>query len=634
MLITASNLSFSYGAEDILHNVSFSVRENEKIGIVGRNGTGKTTLFSLIASRLSPTSGTLTLPNQIKIGLLSQMPLLDMDLNAYDNLLSVFRPLCDMELALQDMQQKIAALATPAEHTDKLLENYAHLMEAYEEKGGYSYHSWIRGILNGFGFSQEELVRPVSTFSGGQQNKVAFAKLLLEKPDLLLLDEPTNFFDISSIAWMENYLKDYAGTVLIISHDRYFLDSIAEKIFEIENRQLYAYKGGYTEYTKQKAQRQAEEQAHYAQQQKEIARQEEIIARFRQFNREKSIQQAESRQKALNKMQRLQKPNAPARNVHIALPPPPRSGKVVLELNNLSKSFDDRQIIRDFSHTVYRGQKVGIFGANGIGKSTLLRIISGLDNSFSGEVNIGYHVKTAFYEQLFSFQHETVLDEILFLEDHSFTLDEARSYLASFLFTAEDVYKPISVLSGGEKSRLSLLKTLLKKANLLLLDEPTNHLDISSMDALEKALNAYAGTLVMVSHDRYFLNNVCDNLLVFEDNTLRAYDGNYTYYLQRKAEKAALSSNERTYEKKERRPRASQDNIKKKTQKELAGLESEIHELENAIAQMEEQMCAPDFYQTPNSAQILAAYTRAKEALDTCEDKWFGLAETLTETDV
>ncbi len=630
MLITASNLTLSFGAQTILDTISFSVRKNEKIGIVGRNGVGKTTLFSLISGQLLPTSGTLRLSSQIKIGLLSQMPLLNMEQNAYDNLLSVFQSLQDMELQLQNMQQKISASAHSETEDSPLLNNYARLAETYENQGGYSYHSRIRGMLSGFGFSQKDLDRPVHTFSAGQQNKIAFAKLLLEEPDLLLLDEPTNFFDIASMTWLENYLKNYIGTVLIISHDRYFLDNIVEKIFEIENHQLHIYHGDYTTYTKLKAQRQTLHQTQYQQQQKEIARQEEIIARFRRYNREKSIKQAESRQKALDKMQLLPKPNTSARHIHISFPAPSRSGKVVLEMMDLSKSFGSRSIIKHFFHTVYRGQKTGIFGANGIGKSTLLRIIGGIDHDFTGEIKHGYHVQSAFYEQAFSFQHETVLDEILFLENHAFTVDEARSYLAKFLFTADDIYKNISVLSGGEKSRLSLLKLLLQKANLLLLDEPTNHLDISSMNALEEALADYSGTVIMVSHDRYFLNNVCDSLLVFENGTLNAYDGNYAYYLQRKAEESLSTENNISFPaKKDKKTHVSQDTSLKKTRKELRSLEEEIHHLETTVQQLEEQMCQPDFYQSELHRQVLAEYTVTKEKLTQCENNWLMLAETI-----
>lgn len=630
MLITASNLTLSFGAQTILDTISFSVRKNEKIGIIGRNGVGKTTLFSLISGQLLPTSGTLRLSSQIKIGLLSQMPLLNMEQNAYDNLLSVFQSLQDMELQLQNMQQKISASAHSETEDSSLLNNYARLIETYENQGGYSYHSRIRGILGGFGFSQKDLDRPVHTFSAGQQNKIAFAKLLLEEPDLLLLDEPTNFFDIASMTWLENYLKNYIGTVLIISHDRYFLDSIVEKIFEIENHQLHIYNGDYTTYTKLKAQRQTLYQAQYQQQQKEIARQEEIIARFRRYNREKSIKQAESRQKALNKMQLLSRPNMATHPIHISFPAPPRSGKVVLEMMDLSKSFGSRSIINHFSHTVYRGQKTGIFGANGIGKSTLLRIIGGIDHDFTGEIKHGYHVQSAFYEQAFSFQHETVLDEILFLENHAFTVDEARSYLAKFLFTADDVYKSISVLSGGEKSRLSLLKILLQKANLLLLDEPTNHLDISSMNALEEALADYNGTAIIVSHDRYFLNNVCDSLLVFENGALNAYDGNYAYYLQRKAEESLIIKNNTSLPaKKDKKTHVSKDTSLKKPRKELASLEEEIHRLETTIQQLEEKMCQPDFYQSELHRQVLAEYAVTKEKLTQCENTWLMLAENI-----
>lgn len=627
MFITASDLSVSFGSTHILNEVSFCVRENEKIGVIGRNGVGKTTLFSILSKQLSPTSGTVTMPSQAKIGMLSQMPLLISDKNAYDNLLTVFEKLFDMESKLQAMQHQIALSLEVDLQSSPLSNNYALLMEQYEKDGGYSYHSRIRGILNGFGFSQEELARPVHTLSAGQQNKIAFAKLLLEEPDLLLLDEPTNFFDINSLAWLESYLKDYIGTVLIISHDRYFLDNVAEKIFEIEHHKLYSYNGNYTEYTKQKAKRLSVEQAHYAQQKKEIARQEEIIARFRQYNREKSIKQAESRQKALDKMQRLKAPLSELNPIQMAFPSPQRSGKTVVEIRNLSKSFQNKHIVRDFSHTIYRGQKIGIFGPNGIGKSTVLRMIAGRDVDYAGTISLGQHVQIAHYEQTFTLQNGSVLDEILLSNDYSLSLGEVRSYLANFLFTSEDVYKDLSVLSGGEKSRLNLLKILLKKANLLLLDEPTNHLDIAAIDVLEKALREYTGTIVLVSHDRYFLNAVCNCLLVFEGDMLKVYDGNYAYYLQRKGEQTIPSSSNAAplHKKDEKKP--PRDYSAKKMQRDIEKLETDMNVLENKIKEMEMQMCRPDFYGSNDYTQTVTEYDSLTKKLAKCEAKWLLLQE-------
>lgn len=626
MLLTASSLCKSFGSDIILNNISFSLNKSEKIGIVGKNGAGKTTLLNLIAGSLCPDSGTISKSSAIKIGQLMQMPSLNLSANAYDNLVVEFEDLLNLECEIADIQNKLSNIHDKEENK-KLLDKYAALLETYEKKDGYSYPSLIKGALNGFGFKDEELLRPVGTFSGGQQNKIAFIKLLLQKPDILLLDEPTNYFDIATISWLENYLKNYPGAIIIISHDRYFLDALADRIFEIENATLTIYNGNYTNYTKLKIKKNEEEYDKYIQQKKEILRQEQIIARFRQYNKEKSIKQAESKQKALDKITPIEKPSTSSIDMRLSFKCSNPSGKTVLEIKNLSKFFDSKTIIKDFSHTFYKHQKTGIFGANGIGKSTLLKIIAGIDPAYCGEINYGHNVQIAYNEQQFHFKHKTVLDEIVYLEDQTLTLEQARKYLALFLFFANDVNKEISVLSGGEKSRLNLLKTMLKSANLLLLDEPTNHLDISAVEALENALQQYDGTLIFISHDRYFLNNLCDHLLVFENNTINYYDGNYDYYISRKKSR---EEEIQATENKQKNKRPLRDNTFKKITLRIEELDQLISKLENKIDETETLMCQNDFYKAENSSEIIKQYENNKDLLKEYENEWLELNDKMS----
>jgi ATP-binding cassette subfamily F protein 3 len=624
MLFTASGVSKSYGQNVILDNISFHINPSEKIGVVGKNGAGKTTLFNIISGSVAFDSGSVVKSAFIKTGELAQMPDLNLSLNAYDNLISVFDNVIQIEKEMAETEKEIASSALRNENCEKLLEKYSRLVEKHEHSEGYSYPSLIRGALKGFGFDDEKTSYPVSNLSGGEQNKIAFIKLLLSKPDLLLLDEPTNYFDIATIIWLENYLKNYSGAVMIISHDRYFLDALCGKIFEIEDARLNVFTGNYTEYLKLKAKVKEEEYKKFIQQKKEIMRQEQIIAQFRQYNKEKSVKQAESRQKKLDKLSRLENPGRERIFINLSFKCKNIPGKNILQINNLSKAFGSNQIIKDFSHTFYKNQKTGIFGPNGTGKSTLLNIISGIDDDYSGEIKFGHNVEAAYSEQFVNFKHNTVLDEILYMEDENLTLESARNYLAMFLFYAEDVCKNISVLSGGEKSRLNLLKTMIRGANLVLLDEPTNHLDSYSQEALEKALKNYDGTLIIVSHDRYFLNNICDNLLVFENGSIKHYDGNYDYYLSRK-EKPCLEEN--VTNKQKNNNNIHKDNQKKNAKFHIKELESLIYDTENTIRKTEALICRPDFYKSETSKDILMDYEKLRKQLEKYENEWIELNE-------
>lgn len=627
MLLAASNICKSIGQNVILNNISFNINNSEKIGIIGRNGAGKTTLFNIISGEDTADSGSIIKPESVRIGMLSQMPDLDLSKNAYDNLLCVFNYLIDLEKEISDIQIQISDCSDNKEKQDKLFDKYSKYIEKYETNGGYSYPSLIKGALNGFGFSSDEQQRPVGTFSGGQQNKIAFIKLLLLKPDLLLLDEPTNYFDIQTIIWLENYLKSYTGAVMIISHDRYFLDSLCGRIFEIQNSKLTIFNGNYTDYINLKRIKEEEEYNKFIQQKKEITRQEQIIAQYRQYNKEKSVKQADSRQKKLDKISRLEKPDIDRHFIDLSFKCNLPSGKNVTEIRGLSKSFDSVKIINNFSHIFYKKQKTGIFGANGIGKSTLLKIISGADDDYSGQVILGHNVKLAYSEQYFSFMYKTVLEEILYMDNQSLSMKQARDYLALFLFFENDISKEILSLSGGEKSRLNLLKVMIQGANLIILDEPSNHLDIASVEALEDALINYDGTLIMVSHDRYFLNKVCDNILVFEDNTIKYYAGNYDYYLSRK-EKQDIIDNKKTEQ--ARKPKqAPKDNTLKKMSLRINQLEKLIADIEYEIKKTEAIICMPDFYKDDISKEILKEYEHKKLLLEQYESEWLELTEKL-----
>jgi len=630
MLLTVSGLTKSFGQNKVLDNVSFNIADNEKIGIVGKNGAGKTTLFNLIANQTAPDVGSIIKPASMSIGMLSQMPSLNLSINAYDNLLTVFDNLIKLEKEISDTEQKIAQFAYENSKNQKLLDKYSELVDIYEKSGGYSYPSQIKGALKGFGFDESEFLKPAGAFSGGQQNKIAFLKLLLSKPDLLLLDEPTNYFDIDTILWLENFLKNYSGAVVAISHDRYFLDAVCEKIFEIDNAKLTIYKGNYTSYIKQKRKKSEDEYNKYVHQNKEIKRQEQIIAQFRQYNREKSIKQAESRQKKLDKIIRFENPKKENRLINISFECKTTSGKKVLELCNIYKSFGSKQIINNFSHTFYKNQKTGIFGQNGIGKSTLLKIISGIDNTYSGEVKPGHNTEIAYSEQLINFKQKTVLDEILYIDNINLTEKVARSYLAMFLFGPDDAQKNIDVLSGGERSRLNLLKTMISGANLILLDEPTNHLDISSVTVLEEALKSYDGTLIIISHDRYFLNNICDNMLVFEDGTIKHYDGNYDYYINYK-EKSNINIDTKKQERKKTNTQTS--NSKKRISLRIKELENLISKLEKENSEIEILICKTDFYKSENSKDIINNYEITKTLLKEYEDEWLELNDIYSMSD-
>ena len=541
MILACKDISKSYGTDVILEKISFNLEEKEKAAIVGVNGAGKTTLFKIITDAISYDSGQLYIPKGTTIGYLEQNIDIRSEKTIHEEMLSVFEAVFKTEEKLREMELEMPNV--PQKEYNSFMEQYSRLQHEFEESDGYSYQSRINGVLKGLGFTEEEYSQKVCTLSGGQKTRVFLGKLLLMKPDLLLLDEPTNHLDIESIQWLEDFLKGYTGSVLIISHDRYFLDKTVTKIIEIENRCSTVYNGNYSFFISQKEVIRAAQLKQYADQQKEIKHQEEVIKTLRQFNREKSIKRAESREKALNKMEKIEKPENLPEKMHFRLTPRIQSGNDVLSVDSLSMAFDSNKLFSNVTFEIKRGEKVAIIGPNGIGKSTLFKIILGELAPKSGKTTLGVNVYPGYYDQE---HHELDDRNTIFDEIHNaypnMTNGEIRSVLADFFFTNDDVFKTIGTLSGGEKGRVSLAKIMLSKSNFLILDEPTNHLDMYSKEILENAINSYEGTVLYISHDRYFIDKTAERVIELSKDGVTQYLGNYSYYMEKKAERERLAA--------------------------------------------------------------------------------------------
>ena len=538
MILSVSNIQKSFNEVPILKNVSFHIEDNEKAAIVGINGAGKTTLLRIIMGELPADDGLVTFSKDKTVGYLSQHEAVSGENTIYQELLSVKQDILDMEQQMHtiELQMKTAS----GDLLDKLMDNYAALTHAYETGGGYAYRSELVSVLKGLGFAEEEFSKSVSTLSGGQKTRVALGKLLLLKPNLIILDEPTNHLDLQSIAWLETYLLNYKGAVMIVSHDRYFLDRIANKVIELDNTAATVFSGNYSSYAAEKEMLRTAAYHAYLKQQQEIKHQEAVIEKLRSFNREKSIKRAESREKMLQKMEVLDKPVEVRADMHLTLEPKFQSGNDVLYVEGLSKAFGPLTLFEDLSFDLKKGEHVAVIGDNGTGKTTILKIINELLPPDRGTIRLGTNVAIGYYDQEHHVLHpeKTLFQEI---SDDYPTLNntEIRNTLAAFLFTGEDVFKTIKTLSGGERGRLSLAKLMLSEANFLILDEPTNHLDIMSKEILEDALCAYTGTVLYVSHDRYFINKTAHRILDLNRRTLTNYLGNYDYYLEKKDEQLA-----------------------------------------------------------------------------------------------
>ena len=539
MILSCHNISKSFGVESILENVSFLINEHEKAAIVGINGAGKSTLLKIIIGELSADTGEVIFAKGTTFGYLSQHQDLVSERSVYDEMLSVKAELLRKEQAMRKLEQDMKSAEGDA--LEQMLASYTRLTHEFEQEEGYAYRSKVVGVLKGLGFTEEDFGKCIATLSGGQKTRLALGRLLLLNPDLILLDEPINHLDMNSIAWLETYLLNYSGAVIIVAHDRYFMDRIVTKVIELDNKQARTFNGNYSEYAEKKEQLRAIEIQHYLNQQREIKHQEEVIAKLRSFNREKSIKRAESREKMLDKMERLEKPTTVDSKMRLKLEPNITSGNDVLYAADLSKSFGEQELFRGIGLDIKRGERVAIIGGNGTGKTTLLKIITGMLEPDTGEIRTGVKVHVGYYDQEQQVLHadKTIFDEIQ--DEYPYlTITAVRNVLAAFLFTNDDAFKLVKDLSGGERGRVSLAKLMLSEANFLILDEPTNHLDIVSKEILENALNSYTGTILFVSHDRYFINKTATRILDLTRGTLVNYKGNYDYYLEKKEQTEAI----------------------------------------------------------------------------------------------
>ncbi len=636
IVLSCSNISKSYVVDTILDKITFALNDNEKIGLVGLNGAGKSTLFNILSGKVSMDSGEIYVSKDCKIGYLEQNTQIESVKSIFDEVMDVFIPLIQMEEKLRHLEHEISIEGQKQESKllDSLMDEYSHLTEEFQDKNGYGFKSEIKGTLKGLGFSEEQLYMPVAHLSGGQKARVMLAKLLLSKPDILLLDEPTNHLDIQAIDWLEKYIREYKGAAIIISHDRYFLDNTVSRVFYLEKSLLKIYNGNYTSFMKKRKDELELLEKKYEEQQKEISRQEEIIRRFMSYGGQRYIRQAQSRQKMLDKMRKIDIPINESKKSKIRFEPKVKSGNDVLSIENLSKSFDELNLFSNVNFKIYRGEKVGLIGPNGVGKTTLFKMIMGKVPINEGEIDLGHHVNIGYFDQEQSnlSEEKTIVDEIW---DENPSLDhyQIRSLLAQFLFFGDDIFKEISELSGGEKSRVALIKLMMSKANLLLMDEPTNHLDIDSKEVLEDALLNYDGTLLVISHDRYFLNRVANKILDLSNTGVTEYLGNYSYYLEKKNAPIYDDDDEivektRTQLKAEKKKEKDKKLFEKKQKEMIKNIEKSISEHENKIHELENEMCDPSVYSDhEKSQQIHQEILKLKGELEEMYDEWIMLTE-------
>ena len=658
MILSCSNISRSFGDNHILKRVSFHIEEHEKAAVVGINGAGKSTLLKIIIGDLAPDEGSVTWAKGASIGYLAQHQDLEGAETIYDALLEVKRPILEMEERLRNLEQSMKSAS--GEELEAMLSEYSRLNHAFELENGYACRSEITGVLKGLGFSEDEFSKPIQALSGGQKTRVSLGKLLLTKPDILLLDEPTNHLDMESIAWLETYLKGYSGSVIIVAHDRYFLDRVVTKVIELDNGTATVFSGNYSAYSDKKAMLRDAQIRAYLNQQQEIRHQEAVIAKLKSFNREKSIRRAESREKMLDKIERLENPVEINDSMDIRLEPDVVSGNDVLTVTDLSKSFDTQTLFTHGSFEIKRGERIAVIGNNGTGKTTLLKIINGLIPADAGEIRLGAKVHIGYYDQ----EHQVLhMDKTLFQEIQdtypNMNNTQIRNTLASFLFTGDDVFKLIKDLSGGERGRVSLAKLMLSDANFLLLDEPTNHLDITSKEILESALNRYTGTVLYVSHDRYFINRTATRILDLTGQSFINYIGNYDYYLEKKedveaaffagrgseAPKSALgrpadagtgassgtaasSSASDTGAKLDWKAQKEEQARIRKRQNELKKTEDAIHQLETRDSEINELLALEEVY---TDVSRLMELNKEKDSISEKLEKLYELWEALAE---
>ncbi|WP_027703006.1 ribosomal protection-like ABC-F family protein [Metaclostridioides mangenotii] len=632
IVLSCNNLSKNFGIESIFKNVDFTVNEGDKVGVVGVNGTGKTTLFKIIASIYEYDTGHIYTSKDCEIGYLEQNTNFNSNNTILEEVLEVFNDLINMEKELRNLENRIAEESVKSSSTilEKLMDEYSHKLELFSDLNGYGYKSEAKGVLKGLGFNDIDFDKQINVLSGGEKTRVLLSKLLLNKPTLLLLDEPTNHLDADAIEWLELFLRQYKGTVLTISHDRYFLDQTVNRIFELNNKKLKLYNGNYSDFIVASKTEKEIEQKKYDDQQKEIKKQEESIDRLKAYGREKHLKRARSKEKALDKVDLLDKPDAEREKARIRFSPSVQSGNDVLALRDISMGYGERVLFKDLNLDVYRGEKIALIGANGIGKSTLFKIIDNELKPLSGSVKFGTNVNVAYFhqEQKTLNLNNTIIDEIWENNTH-LTQTSIRSMLGAFLFKDEDVFKKISTLSGGERSRVAILKMILSNANLLLLDEPTNHLDIDSKGVLEEALSSYTGTIFTISHDRYFINTIASKILVLDEEGITEYLGNYDYYVDKKRQLSEMSVVEeepektKTQIKDEKRKQREQREIEKKSRIERQNIEKEIENLEKQIEYLDEMLCQEEVYSNPDKAKdVNQDKHNNEEKLSSLYEKW------------
>ena len=637
MILSCQSICKSFGEKVILQDASFHIEEREKAALIGNNGAGKTTLLRIIMEEISADSGQVVIAKDKKIGYLAQYQDIHGHHTIYEELMTTKQYILDMEDKIRSLEQEMKYVA--GDKLESLMNSYTRLTHQFELENGYAYKSEIVGVLKGLGFEEEDYGKQIENLSGGQKTRVALGKLLISKPDILLLDEPTNHLDMESIAWLETYLLNYPGAVFIVSHDRYFLDKVVTKIVEIEAAQMRMYEGNYSAYALKKAQLRDAQYKAYLNQQREIKHQEAVITKLRSFNREKSIKRAESRVKMLDKIQRIEKPIEIDNQMRISLEPRFISGNDVLTVEGLSKAFPGQTLFTDINFEIKRGERVALIGNNGTGKTTILKILNGIVDADAGRFALGSKVQIGYYDQEHHVLHmeKTIFQEI---SDTYPTLTETeiRNMLAAFLFTGDDVFKLISSLSGGERGRVSLAKLMLSEANFLILDEPTNHLDIASKEILEEALNSYTGTVLYVSHDRYFINQTATRIMDLTNQAIVNYIGDYDYYLEQKEEMTRIYAPVQETAAQEVKENVSETKLtwqqqkeeqalKRKRENELKKVEARIEELEARDKEIDETMVLPDICTNVAECTKLSREKAAiAEELEGLYEKWEELA--------
>ena len=631
--ISCTGLSKNYGIDPILENIGFTVNVKDKVGLIGVNGAGKTTLMKILMGLETKDSGDIFTSKDLSIGYLEQNTNLDIDQTAFDYCEAIFSDVFDVEQQMRTLEVRMKE-----DHSNEILDAYSHLQSKFEMMDGYAVSSKIRGVLIGLGFSESDFTRPINQLSGGQKSRVGVARLLLRKPDILLLDEPTNHLDISAIKWLESFLKDYNGTIIMISHDRYFLDQIATRIFEIEDCELSTYNGNYSQFILQKKAIFEAELKKFQSQQKELQKQEAIVRKFKERGTEKLAKRAKSREKRMAHMELVEQPKLFHAHFKIRLKSAVHTGKDVLMVRELSKSYGEKTVFEHVNFEIYKGDRIGLIGPNGVGKTSLFKILLGQLAQNQGELVWGHHVYPGYYDQELNTLNldNTVLEEIHELTPH-LTLTEVRSLLGAFLFSGDDIDKSISYLSGGERGRLSLLKLMLSSANMLFLDEPTNHLDLYAKETLEEALVNYDGTMMTISHDRYFLNKICTKIIELSDHGVELFLGNYDYYTEKIAEKnqpAMDSSPQSTLTKTQvkalQRKEKDQKSTLKKQKQALEDLEKTITLSEERLHALELDLCDPAIYSNPELAlETQQALQKLKEEIESLYSELDELLEIL-----